>query len=380
MIRNAVWALVCCIVFPWGALAQQQKMVKILVTSPQITEKAYRPIADVFAGSIIRELSRNGGLQVVDREKSEEYLRGKGLSEGVDNREIAIEVGKALGADIVIYSTISKNYETFAYSLAFLEVERDVIQRILRGSFSESVPPFEIAKLVKNDVSKFEQYIPLPSELANPGLILRQETVNPESLPKSVNIEIPRMDRFGCVEQVFTYYRVFPGELEYVKINTDQQITRIQMEPDEDLDEDLVRIMTRLQMYGEFALRYNLQAYLIKNCSVRTVNVLLANKVPVFYSDDGENVVLLTGYYGLRTEGFCIFRTNYNDEFESFDLIHRKLICVLIILPKPGKKGGISREYLDTAVSRFQNDWGKSPTLVEIEEGFFDIISSGLEN
>lgn len=380
MIRNAVWVLVCCIAFPWGAHAQQQKMVKILVTSPQITEKAYRPIADVFAGSIIRELNRNGGLQVVDREKSVEYMREKSLPEGVDNRETAIEVGKALGADIVIYSTISKNYETFAYSLAFLEVERDVIQRILRGSFSESVPPFEIAKLVKDDVSKLVQYIPLPSELANPGLILRQETVNPESLPKSVDIEIPRMDRFGSVEQVFTYYRVFPGELEYVKINTDQQITRMPMESDEDLDEDLIQIMKRLQMYGEFALRYNLQAYLIKNCSVRTVNVLLANKIPVFYSDDGENVVLLTGYYSLRTDGFSIFRTNYNDEFESFDLIHRKLICVLIILPKPGKKGGISREYLDTAVSRFQNDWGKTPTLVEIKEGFFDIISSGLEN
>jgi hypothetical protein len=355
-------------------------MVKILVTSPQIKEKAYRPIADVFAGSIIRELNRNGGLQVIDREKSEEYLKKKNLPEGIDNRELAIEVGKALGADIVIYSTISKTYETFAYSLAFLEVERDVIQRILRGSFKESVPPFEIAKLVKDDVNKLVQYIPLPSELANPGSLLRQETVNPESLPKSVKIELPRFDRFGCVEQVFSYNRVFPGEVEYLKLNTDQQITRLQMETDEDLDAELVQIMTKLQMYGEFALRYNLQAYLIKYCSVRAVNVLLANKIPVFYSDDGENIVLLTEYHGLRSDGVCIFKTNYNDEFESFDLIHRKLICVLIILPKPGKKGGISREYLETAISRFQNDWGKTPSLVEIKEGFLDIISSGVEN
>ena len=110
------------------------------------------------------------------------------------------------------------------------------------------------------------------------------------------------------------------------------------------------------------------------------VNVLLANKIPVFYSDDGQSVGLLNGYYGLRNDGVCVFRNNYSDEFESFDLIHRKLICVLIILPKPGKKGGISREYLETAIARYQNDWGKSPSLVEIKEGFLDIISSGTEN
>ena len=211
--KKAVLAIACCILFPFTAQAQQQKLVKILVTSPQITEKGYLPIADVFAGSIIRELNRNGGLEVIDRGESDAYLKKKGLPQGIDNRELAIEVSKALGADIVIYSTISKTYETFAYSLAFLEVERDVIQRILRGSFRESVPPFEIAKLIKDDVSKLVQYIPLPSELANPGLALRQETVNPESLPRSVKIEFPRLDRFGSIELALAAYNAGPGSV-----------------------------------------------------------------------------------------------------------------------------------------------------------------------
>jgi len=163
-----------------------------------------------------------------------------------------------------------------------------------------------------------------------------------------------------------------------MKMDVDQQITRVQM--DDELDAELFQIMSRLQMYGEFALRYNMQAYLIKNCSIRAVNVLLANKIPVFYSEDGSAVNLLVSYNGLRPDGDCVFKTNYQDEFESFNLIHRKLICVLIILPKPGKKGGISREYLETAIARYQNDWGKTPSLVEVKEGFLDIISSGIEN
>ncbi|MHB9028080.1 MAG: hypothetical protein ACYC9O_04885 [Candidatus Latescibacterota bacterium] len=376
--RKVMLTLVMFIMLAPGAYSQQQKMIKILVTSPQISDKVYRPVADVFAGSVIRELNRKGGLVIVDREQSEAYLRKKGLPEwAVDNRELAIEVGKALGADIVIYSTLSRNLGSFVYSLGFLEVDRDVIQRILNGSFSETASPGEIGKFINEEVRKLVNYIPLPSELGDRGLAFREETVNPDNLPRSAEIELPRMDRFGAVEQVLSYYRVFPGEMEYVKLDIDQQITRVQLE-EGDIDGDLMRTFSRMQMYGEYALRYNMQSYLIKNCSVRALNVLLANKIPVFWTDDGMNVNLLTGYTGLRQDGVSIFRTFTNDEFDSFYLTHRKLIAILVILPKPGKKGGISREYLETAISRYHNDWGKTPELVEIKEGFLDIISSGL--
>jgi hypothetical protein len=388
--KKTVFTCICCLAFllvSYGPpiadshAQQQQKMVKILVSSPYITDKAYRPFADVFAGIIIRELNRNGGLEIIDREKSEALLKKKGLPEGIGDRNLALEVGTELGADIVIFSGLSKSYQYIKYNIVFLEVGRDIVQRALNGSFTESVSPEEISRMVEKDVDKMVTYIPLPSELTNPGLALRENTVNPEALPKSSRIDLPRVDRFGLVEQVFSYYRVFPGEMEYVKINSGEDFSRnMNINPEEDLDQELVAIMNRLQMYGEFALRFNFQAYLVKNCSVRAVNVFLANKIPVFYSDDGQSVSVLNGYYGLRKDGVSVFTNSFRDEFDSFDLIHRKLICVLVILPKPGKKGGISREYLDTAISRYQNDWGKVPTLVEIKEGFLDIISSGQEN
>ncbi len=176
---------------------------------------------------------------------------------------------------------------------------------------------------------------------------------------------------------MFSYYRVFPGELEYMKLSQDQQITRVQLD-DGDMNSDLFQTFSRMQMYGEYALRYNMQSYLIKNCSIRALNVLLANKIPVFWTDDEKEISLLTGYRGLRSDGVSIFRTNMNAEFDSFYLTHRKLIAIMIILPKPGKRGGISRDYLETAVSRYHDDWGKTPKLVEIKEGFLDVITSGL--
>jgi len=121
-----------------------------------------------------------------------------------------------------------------------------------------------------------------------------------------------------------------------------------------------------------------MQSYLVKDCSVRALNVFLANKIPVFWTDDGNTINLLTGYSGLRGDGVSIFRTFTNDVFDSFYLTHRKLIAILVILPKPGRKGGVPREYLETAISRYHNDWGKTPELVELKEGFLDIISSGL--
>lgn len=378
--RTVILALAAICALPWGSYAQQQKLVRILVSSPQVNNQAYRAVGDVFAGSIIRELNRKGGLEIVDRLKSEEYLRKNKLNEGIDNRETATMVGKALGADIVIYSTLDRNSNTFAYSIAFFEVERDVIQRIVNGAFNETASPMEIGRMVREEMKRLITYIPLPSELGNIGSVIREDTVNPDELPKSAEIELPRGDQFGALEQVLSYYRLFPGELEYLKLDQQQDITRIQMEADPDIDAELVKTFTRLQMYGEFALRYNLQSFLIKDCSIRALNVLLANKIPVFFTDDGRNIGLLNGYSQLKGNGTSIFRTNYSDEFDSSYLIHRKLIAILVILPKPGKKGGISREYLETAISRYHNDWGKTPSLVEIKEGFLDIINSGMEN
>ena len=377
--RAVLWSIFAGIVCIGNVSAQQQKLVKVLVTTPFVAEKSYRAVGDVFAGSIIRELNRNGGIELVDREKSERWLLEHNRSAGVNNREIAGEVAKALGADIVIYSTLMRTYDTFAYDIALLEVDRDVIQRILSGAFKESTSASEIGRVIRTEMKKIVQYIPLPSELSNPGVALRQEVVNPDNLPKSLRIDLPRLDQYGTLEQVFTYWRVFPGEVEYQKLEVNQQLTRVQFDRDE-MDAELYQTLSRLQMYGEFSLRYNLQAYLIKNCSIRAVNVLIANKIPVFYSDDGKTVSLLSGYSRLRDDGYCVFHTNFNDNFESYDLIHRKLICILIILPRPGKKGGISRDYIETAISRYPNDWGKNPSLVEIKEGFLDIISSGVEN
>jgi hypothetical protein len=332
-----------------------------------------------MAGCMIRELNRKGSLEIIDREKSEEYLRKTKRPEWVNTRDLAVEVGKALGADIVIYSSLGKNYDTFAYSIAFIEVERDVIQRIIRDSFLESASPSEIGMKIKEDMAKFMQYIPLPSELADPGSIFREETVNPDDLPKTAEIELPRMDSHGVVEQLFSYYRIFPCELEYRKLELDSMATQLPMDLDKN-DEELVKTFTRLEMFGKFAIRYNLQVYLIKDCSTRALNVLLANKIPIFLSLNGQNISILNGYTGLRSDGDCFFKNNFNEAFEALSITHRELMAVMIILPKPGKKGGINQEYLSTAISRYHNDWDKAPTLVEISQGFLDIITSGLEN
>lgn len=378
--RMVILAVIALCSIPWGAWAQQQKLVRILVSTPQVSEQAYRAVGDVFAGCIIRELNRKGGLEIVDRAKSEEYLRKKKLNEGIDNRVIATEVGSVLGADIVIYSTLDRSSRNFVYSIAFFEVDRDVIQRIVNGSFSETASPEEIGRLVRDEMRRIVTYIPSPSELNNFGAVIRENTINPDEMPKSSNIDLPKADQFGALEQVLSYYRVFPGELEYMKLEQQQEITRIQMDADSDIDANLIKTFTKMQMFGEFALRYNMQSYLIKNCSLQALNVFLANKVPVFFTDDGSNIGLLIGYSQYKSNGTSIFRTNYFDEFDSTYLIHRKLIAILVILPKPGKKGGISQDYLETAISRYHNDWGKTPSLVEIKEGFLDIISSGMEN
>ena len=356
----------------------KQQLVKILVTSPYIGNRAYRPVADIMAGCIIRELNRHGGLEVIDREASEKYLRDKGLPEWVNNRDLAIEVGNALGADIVIYSSLGRNYNTFIYSIAFIEVERDIIQRITQGYFSESDTPARIGRLMRYEVSKLVNFIPLPSELNNPGAIVREETINPDNLPREGIVEtFPNMGMYGVIEQILTYYRVFPGEVEYMKFEEQRSITRLTFR--EDMDEEITKLFNKFRNYADFAMRYNMQVYFIKDCSVRAVNVLLANKIPVMFSQSGEGISVLIGYGGLREDGYCYFIPYGEDAFESYDFTHRQRVAVMFILPKPGRKGGISREYLETAVGRYRDEWNKSPKIVEIKEGFLDILSTNLD-
>lgn len=370
--------MMCVFLAPQRGDCMPQRLIKILVTSPHIGNVSYRPVADVMAGCIIRELNRHGGLEIIDRKASEKYLRDRGLPEWVNGRDLAIEVGNALGADIVIYSSLGKNYNTFIYSIAFIEVERDIIQRILHGNFSETDTPAYIGRLMKLEMSKLVNFIPLPSELNDPGSIVREETVNPDNLPREVNMgDYPNMGMYGIMEQIMTYYRVFPGEVEFMRFEEQRTITRFDLR--DDMDEELMKLFTRFRIYADFALRYNLQVYFIKDCSVRAVNVLLANKIPVLYSSTGESMSVLIGYGGLRDDGYCYFMPYGEDIFESYDFTHRQRVAIMIILPKPGRKGGLSRVYLEAAVGRYQDEWNKTPTIVEIKEGFLDILSTNLD-
>jgi len=356
----------------------KQRVVKILVTSPYIKEKEYRPIADVFAGSIIRELNRHGGLEIIKRELSEEYLKGKGLEEWVNNRVQAIEVGEALEADIVIYSSLGLTNDTFVYSMALIEVERDIIQRVLQGSFKSSDPPSYIGKIMKYEVAKLIMFIPTPSELADPGVIIRENTIDPDNLPKKAIIEnYPPMARYGIMEQLFTLYRVFPGEIEYMKFDQQRNMTRLQFRSN--MDEELTQLFKKFRVYADFALRHNLQAYFIQDCSIRAVNVLIANKIPVLYSPTGESLSVIVGYGALRPDGYSYFIPFGTEPFESYSFTHRQRVAIMIILPKSGRKGGISKKYLESAIERYRDEWNKTPKLVEVKEGVLDILSSGLD-
>ena len=355
-----------------GAVAQKQ-MVNILVCIPDIEHQAYRPIADVMAGSIIRELKRSGGMEIAEIGSDLRYLKANGQGGRVNSRERALEVGEALETDIVIFSTVRNSYDSFLYTVAFLEIERDVLQRTLKGTFRISASPAEIGRKMKDETEKLVQYIPLPSELADFGSIIRQITVDPESLPETVEIEgIPRIGLYGRIEQILSYYRAFPGEDEYQKLEKTELITRFKTR--EDMDEDLSTLLNQFYIYGDFALRHNLQAFLIKDCSPRAINVLLANRIPVFIGED-----LLIGYEGLSPDGFCMYKTIEERYQETFDLTHRKRVAVLFIVPKPGRKLGVSRDYLENAVGYYRDELGKTPELVEIKDSMFDIIASGLD-
>lgn len=345
----------------------QQRLVKILVASPYIKEKIFSPIADVMAGSIIRELRRAGGMEIIDREMAEKYIKEQGGEGWIATRKQAVNVGKALGADIVIYSTLQKSYDIFLYRIALIEVDRELIQRILKGEFRSSESASEIGRLMRKDVSELKKYIPLPSELADPGMIIRDNTIDPDNLPKNHKIEdFPRATRYGVIEQIFTYYRVFPGELEFKKFESNATPMRFSFR--DDMDEELNERYNLFRKYGDFAIRHSLQAFFIRDCSTMAVNVLLANNVPVFFADD-----IILEYHNLTLSGYSWFQTLSSRAFDTTEMSHRDRMIVMAIFPKPGRKKGVSKEYMASAIGRYKDEWDKTPTLVEIKEGMLDI-------
>ena len=360
------------ILFPHDALCQQ-KLVKVLVSSPYIKDKVFGPVADVMAGSIIRELRRGGGIEIIDRGIVEKYVIEQGGEGWIATREKAVDVGKALGVDIVIYSSLQKSYDIFIYRIALIEVERGLIQRILKGEFRSSDSASQIGRIMRKDMDELKKYIPLPSELADPGLVIRDYTIDPDNLPKDHKIEgFPNLTRYGVIEQVFTYYRVFPGELEFQRFESGTMAMRLSLR--DEMDEELTSRFNLYRTYGDFAIRHNLQAFFIRDCSTMAVNVLLANNIPVFYADD-----VILEYHNFTKNGYCWFQTLSSRAFDTTVMTHRDRMVVMIIVPKPGKKGGISKEYLESAIGRYKDEWGKSPELVEIKEGLLDIESGVMD-
>ena len=225
----------------------QRKIVKVLVSTPHVENKVFQPISDVMSGTIIRELKRAGGMIIFDRDEADRFLEELGQDRQIDERGPALEIGRALGVDIVIYSTITKKYDLFHYSITFLEVEKDVIQRIRNGSFKDTDPPSQIGRIMKEETQKLIKYFPLPSELEDPGALIRENTIMPQYLPQSAEIEdLQAIDRYGHIEQIFNYYRVFPGEIEYRKLENQRLITRLSFR--EDIDAQLKIVDNLKQM------------------------------------------------------------------------------------------------------------------------------------
>jgi hypothetical protein len=355
-------------VFTGNSSAQDVKLVKILVTTPHVEEKNYEPFADVVSGCIIRELKRNGGIEMLSREKADEYMKGKGGNGSVSTREEAIDVGAALGADVVIYTALIRVYDVFKYSIQFYEVKKDIIQRTYFGSFKHTDSANLIAREIKKQVEQMIPYIPMPSELNDPGLLVRDNTIDPDKPPVSHEIEnFPQLSSYGLMEQILSYYRVFPGEQEYEKFDKGTRVMRFRFRQG-DLDEEMDSRLNKFYVYGDFAIRQNMQAYLVKSCSSLALNILIANDIPVFYKDD-----VILSYNGLSADGYCYFKTFFRMVYDSTEITPRDRSFVLIILPKPGKKGGISKEYLDSALGRYKNEEGEAPELVEITEGLLDL-------
>jgi len=356
-----------------GRANAQRRIVKVLVCTPHVENRVYKPIADVMAGSIIREFKRAGGMEMIDTALHDRFLSDNKLGLVMD-REEARAIGRALKADIVVFGLVEKKYDDFIYSIIFYEVERNIIQRTLNGGFHVSSSAMEIGRKMRDESEKLLRYVPLPSELGNFGSTIRQQTVDPEKLPTSVEItELPPPDEFGHIEQIFSYYRVFPGETEFKKLENQELMMRFRFR--DEMDQEMTGIMTKFQIYGDFAIRHGLQAFMIKDCSTMAFNVLVANGIPVFYPDG-----IIIGYEGMTGNGTTVYRTIDGQFIDTFDMTHRKRMAVLFMVPKPGKRKGISKAFLEHAVGYYKDEWGKTPTLVEITDSMLDITSgSGLD-
>lgn len=356
----------------------EQRVARILVTTPHYEYEVYRPVADVMAGSMVRDLYRHGGLEIIEREDSEKYLKNKGLPEWVATRKVAVEVGEALNADIVIYSSVLKRGQYFNYNIAFIEVKRDVIQRVLNGYFMEHDPPQTIGRHMRRQIAQLTKYIPSPNELADPGSLIREDIVEADKIPEKHIIEsYPTLAKYGIIEQLLSYYKVFPGEMELIKFEQQSRVMHLAFR--EEMDDELNRIFNIYRVYGDFARRHGVQAFLIKDASVRSINVLLANNIPVIFSPDGERVDVLRGYVGYREDGESLFLPYATDPFEAYDFTHRRRVAIMIIVPKPGSLYGISETTLQELVSYYKDEWNKVPTLVEMKDNFLDIITSDLK-
>ena len=81
--------------------------------------------------------------------------------------------------------------------------------------------------------------------MLDPGAAIRMTTVDPDSLPRSHEIEnFPESARYGTVELVLNYYRTFPGDEEYNQLAEGSLVMRFHLE--EELDEDTLKQLKSL--------------------------------------------------------------------------------------------------------------------------------------
>jgi len=351
----------------------QFDLVKVLITTTHMEHEHYRPVADVMTSSIARAFRRHGGMEIIDRAAADDMFREGVGTAGIVSRDQALEAGEALGADVVIFSTARKEYEFMVYTITFLEVKRDLIQRKIEGKYRATSSPQEIGMTMTREAERLMKYLPMPEELADPAVGFRDNTVNPDMIPASVEItELPPVDRYGAIEQIFSYYRVFPGENELYLLDRQERITRLKSR--QSMDPGTSEQLNQFYIYGDFAIRHGLQAYVVKNCTVQGIALLIANGIPVHYQQS-----VLVGYQGLTPDGDALFKNAIGQWVDSFQFTHRSLTAVLFIVPKPGEYRGVAREYLENALSLYVNEVGERPELVEIKDSMFDIIQGGLE-
>ncbi|HDY88195.1 MAG TPA: hypothetical protein ENH82_08795 [bacterium] len=89
--KRVEWLLIIFLLIPATVYAQR-KLVKILVSAPYIENKVFQPVSDVMAGTIIREFKRVGGMDIVEREESEQLLKKLGMEAGIEMRDGALEL------------------------------------------------------------------------------------------------------------------------------------------------------------------------------------------------------------------------------------------------------------------------------------------------